>query len=205
MPAPPSFRKVNPADQPILYLSLSSKTLPLYAVDEFAETRLAQTISTIRGVAQVQVFGSQKYAVRVQVDPDKLVSRSLGMDDVASAIRNANVNLPTGTLYGPNKAFTIQAERSAHQRRGLPAGGRHLRNGSARPDRGVGRAIDSVENDKTAAWSVDTARGRARRPEAARRQHRRGLRRGEGAHATLPRGSSRRRWTSTCCSTAPRP
>ena len=78
MPSPPSYRKVNPADQPILYLSLSSKTLPLYAVDEYAETRLAETISTVRGVAQVQVYGSQKYAVRLQMDAAKLAARGIG-------------------------------------------------------------------------------------------------------------------------------
>ena len=109
MPTPPTYQKVNPADQPILYLALSSATLPLYVVDEYAETLLAQRISTIKGVAQVQVFGSQKYAVRVQLDPNALASRGIGIDEVQKAIAQGNVNLPTGTLYGPNQAFNVQA------------------------------------------------------------------------------------------------
>src|SRR5882762_3579777 len=82
MPTPPSYKKVNPADQPVLYLALSSPTLPLYTVDEYAQTILAQRISTISGVAQVQVFGSQKYAVRVQVDPNALAARGVGINEV---------------------------------------------------------------------------------------------------------------------------
>jgi hydrophobic/amphiphilic exporter-1 (mainly G- bacteria), HAE1 family len=109
MPSPPSFQKVNPADQPILYLAVSSATLPLYAVDEYAETLMAQRISMISGVAQVQVFGSQKYAVRVQVNPDALTSLGVGLNQVQSAIASANVNTPTGTLYGEYQAFTIMA------------------------------------------------------------------------------------------------
>ena len=98
MPTPPTYQKVNPADQPILYLALGSPTLPLYVVDEYAETRLAQRISTISGVAQVQVFGSQKYAVRVQLDPSALAARGIGIDEVHQAVAQGNVNLPTGTL-----------------------------------------------------------------------------------------------------------
>jgi HAE1 family hydrophobic/amphiphilic exporter-1 len=98
MPSPPAFRKVNPADQPVLMLSLSSTTLPLSIVDEYAETFLAQRISMIDGVAEVQVRGAQKYAVRIQLDPKALASRSIGIDEVASAIQSGNVNLPTGTL-----------------------------------------------------------------------------------------------------------
>src|SRR5436189_4095033 len=109
MPTPPSYKKVNPADQPVLYLALSSPTLPLYTVDEYAQTMLAQRISTISGVAQVQVFGSQKYAVRVQLDPSKLATLGIGIDEVQKAIAQANVNLPTGTLYGAHQAFSVQA------------------------------------------------------------------------------------------------
>jgi HAE1 family hydrophobic/amphiphilic exporter-1 len=155
LPAPPSYRKVNPADQPIVYLSLSSKTMPLYAVNEFAETRLAQTISTIKGVAQVQIFGSQKYAVRVQVDPSKLSSRGIGIDEVANAIRNANVNLPTGTLWGPNKAFTIQANGQLTDAKAYDQVVIAFKNGAPIRIEDVGHAIDSVENDKTAAWTTD--------------------------------------------------
>ena len=100
MPAPPSYQKVNPADQPVLFLALSSSTLPLSKVDEYAETLLAQRISTVSGVAQVGVYGSQKYAVRLQLDPGALAARSLGIDEVSAAVQRANVNLPTGTLDG---------------------------------------------------------------------------------------------------------
>src|SRR5262249_50154464 len=109
MPAPPSYQKVNPADSPVLYLALSSPTLKLSEVDEYAETTLAQNISTVAGVAQVQVYGAQKYAVRVQLDPRAMATRRIGIDEVTTAIRNGNVNIPTGTLYGQHRAFTIQA------------------------------------------------------------------------------------------------
>src|SRR5512142_884488 len=106
MPAPPSFRKVNPADQPILYLVLSSPTLRLSDVDEYAETMIAQRISMVSGVAQVSVYGAQKYAVRVQVDPRALASRQIGVDDVVNSISSGNVNMPTGTLWGHKQAYT---------------------------------------------------------------------------------------------------
>jgi HAE1 family hydrophobic/amphiphilic exporter-1 len=109
MPTPPVYQKVNPADQPIIYLALSSPTLPLYTVDEYAQTNMAQRISTISGVAQVTVFGSQKYAVRVQVDPRALAARGIGIDVVELAIARANVNKPTGTLYGAHQAVNVQA------------------------------------------------------------------------------------------------
>ncbi|HEX9149013.1 MAG TPA: efflux RND transporter permease subunit, partial [Thermoanaerobaculia bacterium] len=109
MPSPPSYQKVNPADSPILYIALTSPTLPLYELDEYGQTMMAQRISTISGVAQVSVYGSQKFAVRVQLDPRQLVTRGIGIDEVSGAVQTANVNLPTGTLYGANKAFTVQA------------------------------------------------------------------------------------------------
>ena len=109
MPTPPIYQKVNPADQPILYMALSSPTLPLYTVDEYAQTFLAQRISTISGVAQVTIFGSQKYAVRVQVDPRALAARGIGIDEVEAAVARANVNKPTGTLWGPSQAYNVQA------------------------------------------------------------------------------------------------
>ena len=106
MPNPPSYRKANPADQPVLYLALSSPTLPLSEVNEYAETMLAQRISMVSGVAQVQVFGSQKYAVRIQLDPRELANRGIGLDEVVDAVRNGNVNLPTGVLWGkPSGVF----------------------------------------------------------------------------------------------------
>jgi HAE1 family hydrophobic/amphiphilic exporter-1 len=155
MPSPPSYQKVNPADQPILYLALTSSTLPLYTLDEYGETMMAQRISTVSGVAQVLVFGAQKYAVRIQLDPKALAYRGIGIDEVAGAVAKANVNLPTGTLYGTHKAFTVQATgqltEAAAYRPVIVA----YRNGQPVRLEELGRITDSVENDKTAAWFVD--------------------------------------------------
>ena len=152
MPTPPTYQKVNPADQPILYLALSSSTLPLYTVDEYAETLLAQRISIISGVAQVQVFGSQKYAVHVQLDPNALASRGIGIDEVQAAVAQGNVNLPTGTLYGPYQAFNVQATgqlTNAAAYRSLIVA---YRNGSPVRLQDLGQVIDSVQTDKVASW-----------------------------------------------------
>src|SRR5262249_47363029 len=100
MPRPPSYAKAKPADFAILFLSLTSSTLPLYTVDEYAQTLLAQRISMASGVSRVLVYGSQKYAVRVQLNPDALVARSIGIDEVQRAVQQSNVNLPTGRLQG---------------------------------------------------------------------------------------------------------
>jgi hydrophobic/amphiphilic exporter-1 (mainly G- bacteria), HAE1 family len=152
MPTPPTYRKVNPADQPILYLALSSRTLPLSTVDEYAETLIAQRISMVNGVAQVQVFGAQKYAVRAQLDPNALASRAIGIDEVANAIQRGNVNLPTGTLDGRHQAFTVQANgqlTDAAAYRPLIVA---YRNGAPVRLQELGRVINSVENDKVASW-----------------------------------------------------
>jgi hydrophobic/amphiphilic exporter-1 (mainly G- bacteria), HAE1 family len=109
MPFPPTLRKVNPADQAIFMLAITSPTLPLYKVDQYAETLVAEQISMVPGVAQVEVHGSAKYAVRVQLNPKELASRQIGIDQVEAAIRNANVNLPMGTLYGAHKAFNLES------------------------------------------------------------------------------------------------
>ncbi len=156
MPAPPSYKKVNPADSPILYLAITSPTLRLSDVNEYADTLLAQRISTIAGIAQVSIFGAQKYAVRVQVDPRQLATRGIGVDEVAAAVSAANVNLPTGTLYGPSEASTVQSTGqlldAAAYRKLIVA----YRNGSpVRLDQ-LGRVIDSVENNKIASWFRDT-------------------------------------------------
>ncbi|MEO8716664.1 MAG: efflux RND transporter permease subunit [Burkholderiales bacterium] len=152
MPAPPSFRKVNPGDFAVFYLALTSDTLPLSTVDEYAETFLAQRISTISGVAQVQVFGQQKYAVRVQVDPNKLAARGIGINEVQQAVAQANVNLPTGTLYGKDRLFAVQANGqlfdAADFRRVIVS----YRDGAPIHLEQLGRVIDSVQSDKVAAW-----------------------------------------------------
>ena len=109
MPSPPTYSKVNPADAPVLYIAMSSPTLPLSTVDNYAENMLAEQISQVNGVAQVSVYGSQQYAVRVQVNPDKLAAFDLGIDQVEQAVEAHNVNQPLGTLYGKHQAFTVQA------------------------------------------------------------------------------------------------
>ena len=152
MPTPPTFTKVNPADQPILYLALTSPTLPLWTLDEYAETRIAQRISMISGVAQVQVLGAQKYAVHVQMDPHALASRQIGINEVETALKNWNVNLPTGAIIGPQRAFTLQASGqllTADQYRPVVVA---YRNGSPVRLEELGTIIDSVEDDKTASW-----------------------------------------------------
>ena len=152
MPAPPSYQKVNPADQPVLFLALSSPTLPLSKVDEYAETLLAQRISTVSGVAQVGVNGSQKYAVRLQLDPGALAARTLGIDEVVTAVQNANVNLPTGSLNGRDHALTIQANGQLTSAAAYAPLVVAYRNGAPVRISDIGRAVDGVENDKIASW-----------------------------------------------------
>jgi len=152
LPYPPSFQKVNPADFPILFLALSSPTLPLSAVHDYADTFLAQRISMVSGVAQVQIFGAQKYAVRAQLNPKALAARSIGIDEVANAIANGNVNLPTGTLYGTHQAFTIEASGKLNNAKAYRPLIVAYRNGSPVRLGELGRVVDSVENDKIASW-----------------------------------------------------
>ncbi|MHB9073873.1 MAG: efflux RND transporter permease subunit [Desulfobaccales bacterium] len=156
MLTPPTYQKVNPADQPVLYLALTSDTLPLSTVDEYGQTLMAQRISMVAGVAQVQVFGTQKYAVRIQMDPKALASRGLGISEVGDAVKSQNVNLPTGTLYGAHKAVTVQATgqlTNAEAYRPLIVayrGGQPVRLSE------LGRVLNSVENDKIASWYTNS-------------------------------------------------
>ena len=152
MPAPPSFRKVNPGDFPVYYLALTSETLPLSTVNEYAETYLAQRISTINGVAQVQVFGQQKYAVRVQLDPNAMAARGVGINEVEQAVANANVNIPTGTLYGKERIFAVQATGQLQNAAAFRPVIVTYRNGSPIRLQELGRVVDGVQNDKLAAW-----------------------------------------------------
>src|SRR4051794_9640898 len=152
MPTPPTFTKVNPADQPVLYIALTSPTLPLWTLDEYAETRLAQRVSMISGVAQVQVLGAQKYAVHVQMDPHAMAARQVGINEIETALKNWNVNLPTGSIIGPQRAFTLQASgqlTTAAQYRPVVVA---YRKGSPVRLEELGNIIDSVEDDKTASW-----------------------------------------------------
>jgi HAE1 family hydrophobic/amphiphilic exporter-1 len=149
---PPSYQKSNPADAPILYLALTSEQLPLSALDEYAQTFLAQRISTVAGVAQVNVFGSQKFAVRVQLDPQALASRGVGIDQVANAIDAGNVNLPTGVLWGTDKALTIRSDgqlENAKEFRSLVV---TTRNGAPVRLGDLGNVIDDVEASRNATW-----------------------------------------------------
>ncbi|MCC6473747.1 MAG: efflux RND transporter permease subunit [Burkholderiales bacterium] len=155
MTTPPSFRKVNPGDASIYLLALTSDTLPLSTVNEYAETYLAQRIATINGVAQVQVFGQQKYAVRVQLDPKALASRGVGINEVQQAVAQANVNLATGTLYGRERMFAIQATGQLYNAAAFDPVIVAYRNGNPVRLKEVGRAVDGVQNDKIAAWFKD--------------------------------------------------
>ncbi|MDQ6690483.1 MAG: efflux RND transporter permease subunit [Gemmatimonadota bacterium] len=149
---PPSYRKVNPADQPILYLALTSKTMPLSQLDEYGETFIAQRISMVPGIAQVQVYGGQKYAIRVQLDPTSLANRGIGIDEVASAIASQNVSMPTGTLWGLSKASTIKANgqlQNAQQFRQMVVA---YRNGAPVRLDELGQVLDDVENNRLASW-----------------------------------------------------
>jgi len=155
MPTPPSYQKVNPADQPILYLSLSSPTLRLSDVDEYAETLIAQRVSMINGVAQVSVYGAQKYAVHVKLNPQALASRQIGMDDISRALQEGNVNQPTGTLYGKDQAYVVQANGQLQKAVDYGPLVVAYRNGAPVRLRELGTVVDGVENDKTASWYFD--------------------------------------------------
>ena len=148
MPTPPSFRKGNPGDGPIIGIFLTSPTMRLSDLDEFAETMVAQRISMVDGVAQVNVFGTAKYAVRVQVDPNALASRKIGLNEIDTAIRNWNVNIPTGTLYGPHSSYNIQVNGQLMKAVDYESLIVAYRNGAPVRLRDVRHVLDSVENDK---------------------------------------------------------
>ena len=156
MPRPPTYAKQNPSEQPILYFAMNSTTLPLYTVNEYAETALAQRISTVSGVSRVQIFGAQKYAVRVQVDPDKLAAHHVGIDEVQRAIQQSNVNLPTGRLYGEKQAFTVQSSGQLMQASAYRPLIVEYRNGIPLRLEELATVIDSVEDNKTIAWNNGT-------------------------------------------------
>jgi hydrophobic/amphiphilic exporter-1 (mainly G- bacteria), HAE1 family len=156
MPAPPQLRKVNPADQAILFMGLNSSTISPQVVDDFAEVLIAPKISTVNGVAQVNVWGASKYAVRAQLDPNQLAARGIGIDEVWGAIQKHNVNLPAGTLWGANQAFTVQSSgqlTNAAQYRSLIVS---YKNGSPVRLGDLGRVLDGIQNDKEIAWINNT-------------------------------------------------
>jgi HAE1 family hydrophobic/amphiphilic exporter-1 len=162
MPSPPSYRKVNPADQPIMYIAVTSPALPLYMIHEYADTLMSQQISMVSGVAQVQIFGAQKYAVRTQLDPLALATRKIGIDEAAEAIRQANVKLPLGSFNGRYQSFIVQDNGQLLNAAAYLPVIIAWRNGAPVRLGDVGRAIDSVENDKVASWyNTSTSSSRA--------------------------------------------
>ena len=149
---PPSYQKTNPADAPILTLALTSDEVPLSTLDEFGETTLAQRLSMVGGVAQVLVYGAQKYAVRLQLDPGQLATRNIALEDVAAAITSQNVNMPTGVLYGPKTALTVQATGQLENASEFGDVIVAYRNGAPVHLDEIGRVTDDVQNNKTASW-----------------------------------------------------
>ena len=152
MPAPPSYRKVNPADQSILLLTLSSPTMRLSDIDEYAETVMAQRISMVSGVSQVNVFGAQKYAIHAKLDPAKLASRQIGIDEVVSAIEKGNVNQATGALWGHYQSFTIQTNGQLTKASEYAPLIVAFRNGKPVRLGELGDVVDSVENERVDNW-----------------------------------------------------
>ena len=155
MTTPPSFRKVNPGEQPVLFISLNSPTLPMSTVDEYGQTILAQQISQLPGVAQVQVFGSQKFAVRIQVDPVAAAARSISLDDIRTVLTKANSNTPVGTLSGPDRNVTLLASGAMRRAADYKTVVAAWRNGAPVRLSEIANVIDSVENDKVASWFND--------------------------------------------------
>jgi HAE1 family hydrophobic/amphiphilic exporter-1 len=162
MPSPPSFRKNNPADYPIITINVTSNTLPMSVLDDYAETMIAPRISMVSGVSQVQVQGAQKYAVRVQIDPDKLHAQRIGINEVDQALQNWNVNLPTGQLFGPHSTFNIKAAGQLMNAEAFRPVVVTYRNGApVRLDQ-VANVIDSVENTFNGNWLYTKEAGKPR-------------------------------------------
>jgi len=149
---PPSWQKTNPADAPILTLALTSRQVTLSQLDEYGETTIAQRLSMVGGVAQVLVYGTQKYAVRLQMDPAQLATRSIALEDIVTAVGNQNVNIPTGVLWGPKTALTIQATGQLDNASEFKDIIIAYRNGAPVHMGDVGRITDDVQNNKTASW-----------------------------------------------------
>jgi len=152
MPTPPSYSKVNPAEQPIMYIAVSSKTMPRSQLDQYAETMMGRRLSMVSGVARVQVFGSAKYAVRVQADPAKLAAYQIDLEQVRGALATGSINLPAGSLYGYSKAYTVQSDS---QLTNAAQFGRLIvtyKNGSPVHLDEVAHVFDSVASEKTKFW-----------------------------------------------------
>jgi hydrophobe/amphiphile efflux-1 (HAE1) family protein len=158
MTTPPTFRKVNPADAPIYFIGMDSDTLPISKVDEYGESLLAQRLSMIDGVALVNVYGSAKYAVRIDLDPAAMAARGLGIDQVSAAVGNGNVNLPTGTLYGSDRTYNVMVNGQFEAAKPFADLIVSYQNGAPVRLRDIGHIYDGIQNDKLAAW-VNGKRG----------------------------------------------
>ncbi|MBL8220254.1 MAG: efflux RND transporter permease subunit, partial [Bryobacterales bacterium] len=158
MPSPPSFRKVNPSDSPVMFLSLVAPAMSMSQMDDLAQNVIAQRISTVPGVAQVDSFGSQKFAVRVKVDPDALAARKIGINEVATAVRQWNVNLPVGTLWGRRQTFNLQANGQLMNASEYAEMVLAWRNGAPVRLKDVARVVDSVEEERSAGYLYSPGR-----------------------------------------------
>ncbi|MGH7582181.1 MAG: efflux RND transporter permease subunit [Gemmatimonadales bacterium] len=155
---PPSYHKADPSAGSILLYAVTSPTLPLSTLDQYGETRLAQQLSTVSGVAQVQVYGSQKYAVRIELDPQALAARKIGIDEVAAAVNSGNVSLPTGTLWGTNRAYSVESNGQLNDAAAFRSLVVTWRDGNPVRLQDLGLVVDSVQDTKSAAW-YDGTRG----------------------------------------------
>ncbi|HXR78729.1 MAG TPA: efflux RND transporter permease subunit [Bryobacteraceae bacterium] len=149
MPSPPSFQKVNPAEQPILYMAVKSDRMTLSKLDEYAEQIIARRISMVSGVASVNVYGSKKYAVRIQIDPDKIASRKMGLEEVRNAVTQSNLNIPTGSLYGLTKAYTVWSSSQLNAASEFAPLIVSYQNGSPVRLEDLGNVVDSVTENKS--------------------------------------------------------
>ncbi|MCC7167984.1 MAG: efflux RND transporter permease subunit [Rhodospirillales bacterium] len=152
MTTPPAFRKSNPADQPVLLMALSSATVPMFTLNDYAETMISPRISRLTGVAQVLIYGAQKFAVRAQIDPESLANRNIALDEVNKALAAANANTPVGTISGPAQQFTLQANKQLPNAEAFKNLVIAYRNGSPVRLGEVAKVVDSVENNRTASW-----------------------------------------------------
>jgi HAE1 family hydrophobic/amphiphilic exporter-1 len=201
MPSPPSYQKVNPADRSVLFLTLSSKTMPLSEVDQYAEAVLAQRLSMVSGVAGVNVFGAQKFAVRIDVDPTQLASRQIGIDQVAQAVSNANVNRPTGTLFGPQRNFVVQTSGQLMDAKNYQSIVVAYRNGSPVRLSEVANVYNGVETRATPAGSTARRRSTSRYPASPARTPSKSSMASRNCFPSF-RHSCRRRWSSASAATS---
>ena len=157
MPSPPTYRKVNPADMPIMFIALVSETLPVTTLNDFAENVAVPSLSAINGIAQVDTVPPQKYAVRIQVNPDVLARRKIGINTVSDALQAGNVNLPGGTINGPSTAYTLDSNGQLMDAKQFNSLIVTYQNGYPVRICDLGNAVDGVQNDKCAAWYLTGA------------------------------------------------